>query len=66
MLINEEVKMNNLTFDNKYLDDWAISILADPITKTPCSIDNFKQARGIIDARVLMKNTFGYSDWEIG
>lgn len=58
--------MNTESVDSQYLDDWAISILSDPITKEPCSVDIFKVVRGIIDARVFMKNTFGYSDWEIG
>jgi len=58
--------MDNQKVDTKYLDDWASSILSDPITKERCSIDNFKLVRGIIDARVFMKNTFGYNDWEIG
>lgn len=58
--------MNNKKIDTKYIDDWAISILSDPITKLPCPVDNFKLTNGIIDARIYMKNTFGYSDWKVG
>jgi len=55
-----------MPLENEYLDLWAISILANPLTKAPCSIDNFKIENGIIDARVYLKNTYGYSDWKVG
>ena len=48
------------------LEDWVLKILADPITKKPTLLDNFKHINGIIDARVFLKNTYGYSDWEVG
>ncbi|MBJ6801946.1 class I SAM-dependent methyltransferase [Geomonas propionica] len=51
---------------NEHLDEWAISILADPVKKTPCAVDNFKLENGVIDARVYLKNTYGYSDWKCG
>ena len=58
--------MNNMSINSNYLDNWAISILADPITKAPCTINNFAIYKGIIDARTSMKNTLGYKEWEIG
>lgn len=58
--------MDNIKHDSKCLDEWAASILSDPITKAPCSVDDFRVEKGIIDARVYMKNTFGYSEWKVG
>lgn len=50
----------------KYLDDWARSLLCDPISKSPVSFDFFKTVNGVADARVFLKNTFGYNEWFIG
>lgn len=51
---------------NEHLDAWAWGVLADPITKQPAGIADFKIDRGVIDARVFLKNTLGYSDWAVG
>jgi ubiquinone/menaquinone biosynthesis C-methylase UbiE len=48
------------------LEDWVLKILADPVTKKPTPPKNFKHINGIIDARVFLKNTYGFSDWEVG
>lgn len=50
----------------RYLDDWAASILAHPVTKQAAHPGDFKRPNGIIDARVELKNTYGYSDWSTG
>jgi SAM-dependent methyltransferase len=51
---------------SKYLDEWAQSILADPITKESCLSDHFDVVQGVLDARVFLKNSFGYSEWKEG
>ena len=53
------------------LEEWVLKILADPITKKPTPppfflSENFSHINGIIDARVYLKNTYGFRDWEIG
>lgn len=48
------------------LQPWVAAILADPVTKQPCKLEAFKQVRGVIDARVFLKNTHGYSEWAEG
>jgi hypothetical protein len=48
------------------LQPWVEAILAHPITKQPCKPEAFKSAQGVIDARVFLKNTHGYSDWAEG
>jgi len=48
------------------LEPWVLSILADPITKQPVKPNTCKIMHGIIDARVHLKNTYGYSAWEEG
>lgn len=46
-----------------FLDDWATSLLADPVTKLPAAVEDFALVRGVVDARVLLKNTHGYQGW---
>jgi ubiquinone/menaquinone biosynthesis C-methylase UbiE len=48
------------------LDNWAIGLLADPITKKPKKFENFKVINGIIDARILLENSYGFSNWFMG
>jgi len=55
------MKENLLVFDK-----WCLDILVDPITKQKASIENFKIINGVIDARVFLKNTHGFKDWEVG
>jgi ubiquinone/menaquinone biosynthesis C-methylase UbiE len=52
--------------NNNYFDEWACSILASPITKIHATPDEFKKIKGVIDARVFLKNTYGYVDWKVG
>jgi ubiquinone/menaquinone biosynthesis C-methylase UbiE len=49
-----------------HLEDWVLAILADPVTKKPSQANNFKQVNGIVDARVFLKNTYGFNDWKVG
>jgi len=48
------------------LDDWASSVLADPITKEPKRPQDFALTQGVLDARVLLKNSMGFSVWDTG
>ncbi|MBL4783998.1 MAG: class I SAM-dependent methyltransferase [Cohaesibacteraceae bacterium] len=43
-----------------------MSVLADPITKLPAYLNSFSLVEGVVDARVQLKHTFGYTDWKIG
>jgi ubiquinone/menaquinone biosynthesis C-methylase UbiE len=58
------------TFSNNkktpLLEQWVVDILANPITKKPAAIQEFKSVNGVVDARVLLKNTIGYSEWMAG
>jgi hypothetical protein len=45
------------------IDPWVTTILADPINKQHVSINNFPLINNIIDARIFLKNTPGYSKW---
>ena len=48
------------------LESWALDILANPIMKCSATLQEFKSAGGILDARVLLKNTLGFSEWDMG
>lgn len=48
------------------LDAWVLSSLADPVTKRPASIEQFPHRDGVIDARVFLRHTHGYSAWAEG
>ena len=48
------------------MDEWVIKILADPVTKLSKKSVDFKKIENFIDARVLLKNTFGWKDWKAG
>lgn len=48
------------------LQTWVKVILADPVTKQPVEPDFFHVTNGVIDARVFLKNTHGYSAWADG
>jgi hypothetical protein len=45
---------------------WIKAIPAHPVTKQPCTTDAFNNVRGVIDARVFLKNTHGFSEWAEG
>ncbi len=48
------------------LDSWATSLLANPITKLPAKPEYFQQVKGVLDARVLLPNTHGFTEWKDG
>tara|TARA_B100000242_G_scaffold264319_1_gene211782 strand:- start:20496 stop:21335 length:840 start_codon:yes stop_codon:yes gene_type:complete len=48
------------------LDKWVEDILRDPITKEKKPISEFKKVDGIIDARIYLKNTYGFKEWTEG
>ena len=48
------------------LESWVRAILADPITKQPISVESFSNRQGVTDARIFLKNTYGYSAWAEG
>ena len=51
---------------NEDLDEWVVKILADPISKKSRLPKDFLSINGIIDARVFLQNTYGFTDWKIG
>jgi SAM-dependent methyltransferase len=48
------------------LADWVAAILADPITKNAASLSGFKTINGVIDARVYLRHTSGFTEWTRG
>jgi ubiquinone/menaquinone biosynthesis C-methylase UbiE len=48
------------------LEPWVIDILANPITKRPATLKEFTSDSDVLDARVMLKNTFGFSEWLTG
>lgn len=49
-----------------HLDSFVLAVLADPVTKQSITPDVFVNVKGVIDARVFLKNTHGYSEWAEG
>lgn len=45
------------------IEDWLRGILANPATKIPCSAEDFPVIEGISDARIFLRNTYGFSVW---
>lgn len=59
--------MNNINVSNgASLEPWVIDILANPVTKRPASIRDFKSIDGVLDARVSLRNTVGFCEWVAG
>jgi len=48
------------------IEPWVLAILADPVTKQPVQTDAFTFKHGVLDARIFLKNTYGYSTWAEG
>lgn len=48
------------------LQPWLTAILANPVTKQSCQPEHFSNVQGVIDARIFLRNTHGYSDWAEG
>ena len=52
--------------NRNYLEDWIKDILSDPITKEEKTVKDFKIKDGVLDARIFLKNTYGFKEWEEG
>lgn len=53
--------------DNRVdIEPWVRGILADPASKQPCPPENFQRVSGVVDARVFLRNTYGFRDWADG
>ena len=52
--------------NKNYLEDWIKDILSDPITKEEKTVKDFKFIDGVLDARIFLKNTYGFKEWEEG
>ena len=48
------------------MEEWVNQILADPITKLHKEAIKFKKIDNLIDARIYLKNTFGWEKWLMG
>ena len=48
------------------LNQWARSLLVDPVTKLSKSHDDFDKINGLLDARIFLSNSPGYNEWEHG
>jgi ubiquinone/menaquinone biosynthesis C-methylase UbiE len=48
------------------MEQWVNNILVDPVTKLPKKLTNFKKIENLVDARVYLKNTYGWKDWKLG
>lgn len=48
------------------LDAWVIERLADPVTKRPSSLRDFRSIDGVVDARVRLTHAGGWKAWSEG
>ena len=48
------------------IEDWVERMLANPITKQSASVREFPEVNGIVDARIFLRNTAGFGDWDSG
>mgnify|MGYP006277530303 CR=1 FL=1 len=48
------------------MDGWLIELLADPVTKQAVRPEHFQKENGVLDARIFLKHTAGYQDWNSG
>ena len=48
------------------MQNWINKVIADPVTKLPKKINQFRKLNNYIDARVYLKNTYGWKTWETG
>ena len=48
------------------MQNWINKVVADPVTKLPKKINQFRKFNNYIDARVYLKNTYGWKTWETG
>jgi len=49
-----------------FSNDWSRSVLCDPVTKSQCHEEAFRTVCGVVDARISLKNTYGYEEWKDG
>jgi SAM-dependent methyltransferase len=61
-----EMSANGSAAISPFLDDWAASLLANPVTKMSATPNDFRLVNGVLDARVFLKNTPGFRDWSVG
>lgn len=52
-----------MTIGKPLIEDWLREIIVNPTTKTPCSAEDFPVVEGIRDARIFLRNTYGFSVW---
>jgi len=52
-----------LTIGKPIIENWVKDILVNPTTKIPYQIEDLRNVRGVIDARVFLRNTYGFSVW---
>lgn len=52
--------------EKTYLDDWAASVLADPVSKEPRRLEDFSFIDGVLDARVYLRSSAGFKEWADG
>jgi ubiquinone/menaquinone biosynthesis C-methylase UbiE len=55
-----------MTIGKPVIHEWVESILVDPITKSPRKSKNMPHTDGLVDARVFLMNTHGYTQWSEG
>ena len=48
------------------IEPWVLAILADPVTKQPARPEAFPSKHSVLDTRVFLKHTYGYSTWAEG
>ena len=58
--------MDELKHQMITLEPFVLSLLANPVTKLWCEPSQFKTVKGVLDARIHLKNTYGYSEWKDG
>jgi SAM-dependent methyltransferase len=61
-----EVSTTGPSAASTFLDEWAAGLLAHPVTKAPATPNDFRFVNGVLDARVFLRNTFGFREWFVG
>jgi SAM-dependent methyltransferase len=60
------VKSTQVEKEECHLEPWVLELLADPISKSTKAMHEFKVVNGVLDARVYLRNTHGFSEWKTG
>lgn len=50
----------------RQLESWVEAILAHPVSKLPIESSDLPEKHGVLDARVFLKHTYGFSAWVEG